>query len=494
MLHFHHVTNFFHCAGASRDLIGSDSPGLQEASHHAVASTLHTQLTHSAHTLGPLAGTGLGTVSMGFTYFWNKIRSPEFSRFGRARQRPPARSLSSRMRARVSQAVRGKHARRNPGNNPGAVAQGIQTPDEHVTNREEVSGDFPSSDSQMAPGPSSPDNNDLNGMALIPTIVIHPPSLSDRASETGENTVPMKVHFAIPEPNNSQELSDPVANGNSSTHYANFDPQSDDEQVSVPSFDEDNVDTTPGKLRKVPIINPLRISRTSVPRSEMAILDYSETPVEGVARQVTITPGRSLISMINQLRDNESCFEFDISGSSQTSNSFLTEPSRFSSFAEDATNHIDRIIEMYSSLTDLTVPNAGDSEASSTIASWNHPSTTSPSLNGDVIDPSMKPAVPNTKEASRKDEISSPSATNPIPSPLRWPTRVDSLTFGSARPDLTGMVYDQDILAAMKEPPPPIPERSPARLKPHVNLEDLLRSTTGMQPISAAEKGTGREV
>jgi len=286
--------------------------------------------------------------------------------------------------------------------------------------------------------------------------------------------------------------------------------QSGDDKGSVYSFEkgEDRISVllTTG-LHEVPQIKPLKINRTSVARSEMAIFDYAEDPVEAVAHRVTMKPSRPLLQIINELRSDNPGFQSKLSGAlpdsgrdkhiSLSSNSLLTEPSRFSLFADDAIFDIDNMIEMYSSLSDsddslADVPGASSSAVP--IKRHSSVSTTSPSFYGDVIDPSMKSTVRRSYYASSNDMTPLPTATylSP-PSPerssrqlaahnySRYPPRFDSLNpLQYSEAEIAYLRAEQELLASVDEIPPPIPERSPARLQARTTSVSLPTSTDGM--------------
>lgn len=316
----------------------------------------------------------------------------------------------------------------------------------------------------------------LNDDLSIPKIVVHPPSYSDQHTTSAESI--QSVYSGSAPPMNQEQLFTPAPRGYNMTEEIK-NRQSDDDKGSVFSFEEgdDQVPDLPTvEVHEIPQIKPLKINRNSVAQSEMAVFEYAEDPVEGVSRESTIVP------------------------TSLSSNSLLTEPSRFSIFAEDAMFDIDNMIEMYSSLADSDDPyvdGPGASSRTTPIQRHNSVSTTSSSYYGDVIDPSIK--VQRWYNASSNDMA--PLSTEaylspPIPDRSsrqlaernlhqrnlhRYPPRFDSLNpFQYSEAEIAYLRAEHALLTSVGEIPPPIPERSPARLRARTTKPSLPGSTTGM--------------
>lgn len=345
----------------------------------------------------------------------------------------------------------------------------------------------------------------LNDDLSIPKIVVHPPSHNDRYTTSTEGI--QSVYSESAPPMNQEQWFTPAPRGYYMTEEIK-NRQSDDDKGSVFSFEEGD-DQVPD-LRTVGVheihqIKPLKINRKSVAQSEMAVFEYAEDPVEVVARESSIAPTRPLGHVIHELRSDDPSFQSKLGGvfpesdsdthASLSSNSLLAEPSRFSIFAEDAMFDIDNMIEMYSSLTDLDDPyvdGPGASSKTAPIQRHNSVSTTSSSCYGDVIDPSIK--VQRSYDASSNDmaPLSTETYLSP-PSPdrssrqlaarnyHRYPPRFDSLNpFQYSESEIAYLRAEQALLTSVGAIPPPIPERSPARLRARTTKPSLPDSTTGM--------------
>ena len=265
-----------------------------------------------------------------------------------------------------------------------------------------------------------------------------------------------------------------------------------DDGESVRLFDEDGIDLSTMVIHDTSHTTIEGFARQSIVRSEVAILNFVDSPDQDTIGQGTIEYALPIPAIINQLRAHMSVSDFgELSLGPYGSRS---SPSLLSNFALDTTAYIDSVMELYNSTSQVSSPVSAVG-AMIPSESSREPQNTMDLTRFSTIERLSDPAIVLAGLHAQVTRVASrvgPSRRYPA---LIAPERLYAQAIGSTvsqnhhriNPENRVVELEEtSVGAALQFPadelPPPIPERSPLRPKGRVNPLKISHSPRNEAP------------
>lgn len=327
-----------------------------------------------------------------------------------------------------------------------------------------------------ARAPDSDNGNDQHGRGYHATSNDQDEILSGKEGGSNSGTKTLSVSGDIPsvwDSTHRQLTEIGVQSYNEQFPEAAGENQSSDEEESVWSFDENDLDQSMIVLRDTSRMILEGPSRQSVVRSDSAVLGYIDISDQESAYRVAVSYAPPVLASINELRSHVTVSDFgELSYPPENS---LTDSSRLSSVTDEMITEIDDVIELYNSPLPVSGSDLPLEEMTSGDSSGECLESVDMSRFS-TIERMLDPSIVLTGLHAQLSRVASKVGSNrrypalappgrlycQFTAPVNLPNQscigpLDS----AANEEKTDMGKDLDMLP--DEIPPPIPERSPAR-------------------------------